>query len=152
MEKNEMNKKKYELKDGFYKLSLLGVLILLIFINLYSLLNTFSIVTFIPLSIQSSILILISLKHDYQEVPIKIWSILLFIGGLAGIVATLALLASISLGGQDLDSEKLTWPYILDSVARLSAGIYFYTGYKKNIAEIKVNELTENDSALIEEK
>ena len=112
---------------------------------MYSFFLTYSIITLTPLILQTSILIAFYFKHKYQELLIKIWSVFLFIGGLASIISILATSASISLGSTNADRSKLEWPNILYAVVMLLAGIYFYTGFKKNIEEVKIDD---NDNIL----
>ena len=133
-----MEKEIYTLKDGFYKLLLIGVLFLLLFYNVYNLLVFLLFLSLIPMTLHTTILILIFLKHKYLGIMIKIWATLLFIGGLAGLVATVATYLAYSIDSTGTDMERLSLKYMVDWAIRLIAGIFFYIFLKDNLQKSKI--------------
>jgi hypothetical protein len=67
----------------------------------------------------------------------------LFIGGLAGMIASLATIASFKSGSENADVEKLELPYVLYWAIRLIAGAYFYLEFKNNIVMTKIENETD---------
>jgi hypothetical protein len=136
---------KYSLKNGFYKFSLIGIISILLILNLINFSNLFKVYSLIPLLLQVLILISVFSKNKSQEIFIKIWSILLIIGGLAGLISGLAALLKLIITGA-LNVSKFTWPYKLDSILYLTGGFYFFISFKKNITINEVNQNNKNSS------
>ena len=139
-----MEKETYTLKDSFYKLLLIGILFFLLFNNVSSLLNSFVFLSVIPMILQVSILILIYLKHKYLKIMIKIWSIILFISGFAGMVSTVASYLLYRMDNSIVYEKQLGLPFKVFWAAQLIAGTYFYVFLKDNL--VKSKEEIDNSS------
>lgn len=73
-----------EITNSKFKWTLVGILGVLIFFNLVNLIFTHQLISLIPIIFQSVILTMIFKKNSSLKTFIKVWSVLLIIGGIAG--------------------------------------------------------------------
>jgi hypothetical protein len=74
-------KKRVVFKNALFYNLLISVIVLLVLYNIYSFIKTANALAFVPIIIQSLLLVLIFLKHQSAKIAIIIWaSIVLIIG------------------------------------------------------------------------
>jgi len=73
--------------NATYKWTVVAVLACLFFVNLYALISVQNVRALVPLTLQGTILFMIYRNHKYTRSLIKVWSALLIISGVSGILS-----------------------------------------------------------------
>ncbi len=127
----------YDIQDGFYRSSLIVILLIFIILNITIFGVSMSALPVIAFSLQIFLLCFIVFRIRYNVILLQIWSWLLIIGGFAGLTASCATWVNRSLGG-DLDAHTLTQSYMFDSIYRFIIGILYFSYLKKNVFKRKI--------------
>lgn len=128
-----------KLKDGFYRNSLITIMVLFILINGINFIATQGILLLVALIIQIPFLILVLLRIKRHVTFIKIWTFLLIFGGGAGLVASCSTFVNKNLGGNSETLHTLSSTYLLDSMFRFILGIIYLKFLNSNV-EVQTTE------------
>ena len=122
--------------NKFYIVLLTALLVVLSTYNIFSLIMYLNYISIIPLLFQLPMLFFIYHKKRTLTIFIKIWSVILLIGGVAGWIN---IIANLSLKGLDneYDKDKLGLFNVVIQSLRVMVPIYFLMFMKESIKEIK---------------
>lgn len=120
-------------KNQTFQVSVITLLVLLICWNLYTFLITKSLVTLIPTTIHTIVLVLVLMKHKHAKMGVNVWAVILMLGG--GLVI-LGKLVKLFVGDDITDGIGK----LLLNVIILSAGLLIYKYNQKTVQVKRMEE------------
>ena len=137
--------------NKLYIVFLTSILVVLSVYNIITLVLYLNYISLIPLIFQLPMLYFIYRKQKELKIFIKIWSIILLIGGIAGWVSIIANL-SLKVLNSEYDENALGFINLMIQSIRVMVPIYFLMFLNESIVETKYEDdldlVKENDNEL----
>ena len=128
-----------------YRNSLAATLGFLLIVNLYFLFSG-SLFALIPIVLQAALLSLVFLRWTEQRILIKFWAALIFVSGIAGLIAACSQVAHNSLVDDATTFQNVSAITVLYNVVCICASIYYYRMLPKSTRVVVDTEDAASDS------
>ena len=126
-----------EIQNKTFTSVLVAILCLNVIVGVYMLLMKGALITIPGLILSGLILVLLYLKDEYLVLTIKIWSGLLILGALAGLLGSCSAWVNSSMGGTEFGPEDYGILKLFYNLLMLVVGVYCFQGSRRYIVEKK---------------